>query len=238
MENYFNYFTDIEDHFQKKRASLRLFSPIDWALIESFQEAGIPLEVVLRGIDLSFEKKARRKPGPDKINSLSYCTQAILSEFEKHQQSMAGQHSAPSSTLSAEPSEKELIVSLLEKAGQQLRQAAEGEAARVISASLLSGAMESLDKIRQELAVAASPDFATIDLRLTTLEEKILAALQVGLCEEELLDLRQHISAELIRHRGGLKAEQLALLEKKMLNKRLLEKFQLPRLNLFYLPLN
>ena len=41
MENYFNYFTEIEEYFQKKRGEFRLLSPIDWALIESFQQAGI-----------------------------------------------------------------------------------------------------------------------------------------------------------------------------------------------------
>ena len=60
MENYFNYFTEIEEHWQQCRGTVTLLSPLDWALIESFQESGIPLEVVLRGMEAAFAKQAKR----------------------------------------------------------------------------------------------------------------------------------------------------------------------------------
>src|SRR6266404_4651268 len=80
MENYFNYFTEIEDHFQRVRGSgLFLLSSLDWALIETWKESGVPLDAVLRGIDRSFEKKDKRKRRtPRKINSLAYCAQEVL----------------------------------------------------------------------------------------------------------------------------------------------------------------
>ena len=90
MENYFNYFTEIEEHFQKRRGDACLLSPLDWALIESFHESGIPLEVVLRGVDQAFSKYEQRKKKIGKINSLSYCTQSILKEYEHLQQNLAG----------------------------------------------------------------------------------------------------------------------------------------------------
>ena len=47
--NYFNYYTEIEEHFQRARGTgLFLLSPLDWALIESWNNAGVPLEAVLR----------------------------------------------------------------------------------------------------------------------------------------------------------------------------------------------
>ena len=42
MRNYFNYFTEIEERFQQRRGSLLLLSTIDWALIETWREAGVP----------------------------------------------------------------------------------------------------------------------------------------------------------------------------------------------------
>ena len=43
--NYFNYFTEVEEHFQRARGtSLFLLSPLDWALIESWKNAGVPLK--------------------------------------------------------------------------------------------------------------------------------------------------------------------------------------------------
>ena len=81
--NYFNYFTEIEEHFQRARASgLFLLSPVDWALIESWKEAGVPLEAVLRGIDAAFEKWRSRKSKIRMVNSLAYCAQAVLAEAQ------------------------------------------------------------------------------------------------------------------------------------------------------------
>ena len=82
--NYFNYFTEIEHHFQKARGtSLFLLSSLDWALVETWKDAGVPLEAVLRGIDLSFEKWRTRKKRGRMVNSLTYCVQAVIDEAEK-----------------------------------------------------------------------------------------------------------------------------------------------------------
>jgi len=72
VENYFNYFTEIEEHFQQRRGGILLLSTLDWALIETWKDAGIPLEAVLRGIDSAFERYEKR-PSKRKVNSLAYC---------------------------------------------------------------------------------------------------------------------------------------------------------------------
>src|SRR5207244_8056283 len=82
-ENYFNYFTEIEEHFQRARGTaLFLLSPLDWALIETWKDAGIPLEAVLRGIDAAFEKWHSRKKKLHNVNSLAYCAQAVFTEAQ------------------------------------------------------------------------------------------------------------------------------------------------------------
>ena len=78
VENYFNYFTEIEEHFQKRRGTTLLLSTLDWALIESWKEAGIPLEAVLRGIDAAFDRYDRRSSRTRKVNSLAFCSQEVL----------------------------------------------------------------------------------------------------------------------------------------------------------------
>src|ERR1700704_999674 len=81
--NYFNYFTEAEEHFQRARGtSLFLMSPLDWALIESWKNAGVPLTAVLRGIDAAFEKWRGRKSKTQMINSLAFCAQAVLTEAQ------------------------------------------------------------------------------------------------------------------------------------------------------------
>jgi hypothetical protein len=81
--NYFNYFTEIEDHFQRARGtSLFLLSTLDWALIENWKNAGVPLEAVMRGIDSAFEKWRARKVKTQMVNSLAFCAQAVLTEAQ------------------------------------------------------------------------------------------------------------------------------------------------------------
>jgi hypothetical protein len=88
MQNYFNYFTEIEEHFSRRRGSLLLLSTLDWALIESWREAGVPLAAALRGIDAAFDKyEARRSKSPGrqsrKINGLAWCAQAVMAAAEE-----------------------------------------------------------------------------------------------------------------------------------------------------------
>src|SRR6516162_7108639 len=90
MENYFNYFTEIEEHFQRRRGTLLLLSPLDWALMETWKDAGIPLEAVLRGIDATFEKWERRPRKTRKVNSLAYCAQEVLSSAKEMNEAAVG----------------------------------------------------------------------------------------------------------------------------------------------------
>src|SRR4051794_4487136 len=83
MENYFNYYTEIEEHFQKARGThLFLLSPLDWALVESWKNSEVPLEAVLRGIDAAFSKWRSRKIKTQQVNSLAFCSQAVLTEAQ------------------------------------------------------------------------------------------------------------------------------------------------------------
>src|SRR5450755_191668 len=96
METYFNYFTEIEEHFQRRRGTLLLLSPLDWALMETWKDAGIPLEAVLRGIDATFEKWERRPQRFQKVNGLAYCSQEVLTAMEALKEAAVG--AAPKET--------------------------------------------------------------------------------------------------------------------------------------------
>jgi len=83
LRNYFNYFTEVEEHFQRARGTaLFLMSPLDWALVESWKNAGVPLEAVRRGIDAAFEKWRGRRVKTQMVNSLAFCAQAVLTEAQ------------------------------------------------------------------------------------------------------------------------------------------------------------
>src|SRR5437763_6775536 len=90
LHNYFNYFTEIEEHFQRRRGTLLLLSTLDWALIETWKETGIPLQAVLRGIDAAFEHYDRKLSRTRKVNSLAFCSQEVLAAAEEVKEAAVG----------------------------------------------------------------------------------------------------------------------------------------------------
>jgi hypothetical protein len=218
--NYFNYFTEIEEHFQRARGTgLFLLSPLDWALIEAWKNGGIPLESVLRGIDVAFEKW-RKRPAQARIhmvNSLAYCAQAVTAEAQAMLN--AGPTSATKKEAAA-PFPIDDVRAFLTRNSEKLRHAGHEE----IAASL-----ESLD-----LDTLYS-DLEQLEQRLTAIEEKMIARLRASASEEQLFEARRALDRELKPYRSKMTADQLAMLEKKFLERRLLESAALPRLSLFYL---
>lgn len=215
--NYFNYYTEIEEHFQKARGTgIFLLSPLDWALIESWKSSGLPLEAVLRGIDAAFEKWRGRKSRTQKVNSLAYCAQAVMAEAERAQ---APRREAPA------PFPLEAVRAYLAANAAALRSAGEPEYIHIAAA---------LD----ELAGAAEThyqDLEQLERRLASLEDRMLAAARLAETQEQLLAARERLDQELRPYRGKMTAAQLALLEKQYLEKALLESRGLPRLSLFYM---
>ncbi|HKW97290.1 MAG TPA: hypothetical protein VJN43_06120 [Bryobacteraceae bacterium] len=218
--NYFNYFTEIEDHFQRVRAtSLFLLSPLDWALIETWKNAGVPLEAVLRGIDVAFEKWRSRRNKTQKINSLAFCAQAVMSEAEQ----MAG--TAAVREPAASPYTCEELRAFL---------AANAEALRKTGNLGFGEIAASLDRLMGEME-QHHQNLEQLDHRLTVLEEKMIALARAMQSDEEMLSARMELGAELAPYRSKMTAEQLAMLEKQYLERRLLERLGLPRLSLFYM---
>jgi len=224
MENYFQYFSEIEEHFQRRRGTTLLLSTLDWALIESWKEQGVPLEAVLRGIDAAFEKFEQRPRKGRKVNSLAYCTQAVMESAEQIGEAVlgAGRTGAP-----AMPAEE--IAEFLNTNAEALRAQSDvglNKVAMEIAASLseLAG------------AVANSPArLEEIERRLTVLEEKLLAALIGSTPEAELVALRAEAEAAIAPYAREMRGAQLEQLRKQYVQKRLLEKRRLPRLSLFYM---
>jgi hypothetical protein len=229
VENYFNYFTEIEEHFQRRRGSILLLSTLDWALIETWREAGIPLEAVLRGIDEAFDKyEARKSKGRMRqINGLAWCTQAVMDSVESMQEASTGAQSAIKSPGAAPGFEQERIVAHLNTCATQLEQAQLLGLADEI-------AKQTASRLR-ELESIEALNLEDLERNLTVLEEKLFTTLTATATEPELLALREESSRELAPYRSRMKTEQIRQVEQQFLRKRLLEKYSLPRLSLFYM---
>ena len=231
VESYFNYYTEIEEHFWQKRGAHLLVSTLDWAVIETWQRAGVPLEVVLKGIDRAFERyDAKRRGRP--IKSLLNCVDAVADAAEEAKEAAAGGSSAaerPAPFASGE------VAAFLEVNAAALREAARQLQAAAAAASLDEIAA-ALDALAAQPATQNSQNLEDLERHLTVFEEKLLAALTQAASAEELVELRREVERGLASYRRKMKAEQLAMIEKQFLQKKLFERYSLPRLSLFYLP--
>jgi hypothetical protein len=230
VQNYFNYFTEIEEHFQRRRGSLLLLSTLDWALIETWREAGIPLEVVLRGIDEAFDRyEARQRNAPNRrlrsINGLAWTAQAVLDAAELQKEAATGAPAAAESSGSGFEA-------------QRIAEHLEAVADTLASASIAPEALTAIGLRVRELAKLSALETANLEAlerHLSALEEKLFATLTTHVPEDLLLRFKTEAARELAAYRSRMGAVQLRQIEQQFVHKRLLEHYQLPRLSLFYM---
>jgi hypothetical protein len=261
MRNYFNYFTEVEEYFQQKRGTGMLLSTLDWALIDTWREAEIPLEIVFRGIDATFEKWDKRRVKTRRINGLAYCLQEVMTAFEEHKEATVGKGSL---ALRAEredlfsPEELKLFfegVRVSIKAGvESLRDQSPGNREAPpdgrVSSTLqqvtdpqgLAGDLErlvfSLEQLEKEFLPKGNTrgiDFEQLERRLGAIEEKMLSAIKNSIDDRTLADLEAEADHALAPYRQNMRAEMIINLRKQFMHKRLLEHWSLPRLSLFHL---
>jgi hypothetical protein len=224
--NYFNYFTEVEEHFQKARGtSLFLLSPLDWALIESWKNSGVPLEAVLRGIDAAFEKWRAKRSRVQMVNSLAFCAQPVMLEAQR----MADAGTSGSSGQAREPESSPFPT-------EDLRQYVDRNAAIIRATNVVEfePVALSLEQVADELGeLARDPEM--LEQRLTMLEQKLIALARARQTDDQALGIRRQLDAQLGPYKSKMTAPQIAMLEAQFLDKALLESAGLPRLSLFYL---
>ena len=233
MQNYFNYFTEIEERFQQRRGSLLMLSTLDWALIETWREAGVPLEAVLRGIDHAFDKhdakSTRAGARVRKVNGLAWCAQAVMETVEQAKEAAIG---------SSATGQKDAQESGFE--GERVMRYLNANAAKIEAVALPAPAdktaLEVASRLREiSAAFGESQSLEELDRTLSVLEEKLFAALMTAASEEQLVMLREQAARELAPYKGKMQAVQIKQVQQQFLQKKLMEQYKLPRLSLFYM---
>jgi flagellar motility protein MotE (MotC chaperone) len=227
FENYFNYFTEVEERYQKRRGTALLLSTLDWALIETWKDAGIPVEAVLRGIDETFDKYDRKpaRAKTKKVNSLAYCSQEVLA---------AAQDMKEASTGVAQPVnggnvgvEIENVKAYLLKNAKVLRES---------STTSLQLLLTDMAVVLESLAASVTPaQLEDLERRLTVMEERLFATLLASATDTDLLTVRTDADRDIAPYRSKMSGAQIEQLHRQYVNKRLLERARLPRLSLFYM---
>lgn len=225
--NYYNYFTEVEEHFRNARNSgMYMMSPIDWALVETWKEAGIPLEAVLKGIDRAFEAYHARRRRLSTINSVAYCTQEILKAArEVAQLGTVAAQQAPSGL------DSPALVKFFRRRAEELRRLpAEGRSGNEVFAEAAS----TLEGLANEAESGRLDDLEALEQRLAVLEDRVLGAATAALNEDELLVARRDFDAQLKRYRRRMRPEHIAMLQQTFMRRWSLTKLGLSRISLFY----
>lgn len=232
MRNYFNYYTEIEEHFQRRRGTLLLLSTLDWALISAWQEAGYPLEAVLEGIDQAFDAHGKRhkSAATRRVNGLAYCAQAVTQAVEAMHEAATGA-AIPGKPARETGFEAARIAGHLRSVAAQL----EGTAPLVEMEAPLRTVAACLHDLAKE-AEAGTAGAEALEQHLLSLEDQIYAALQLCVPAEEFAELRSRAARELAPHRSRMQAVQIRQIEQQFLRRSIFQRYAIPRLSLFYMP--
>lgn len=245
--NYFNYFTEVEEEFVRRRGKPMFISPMDWALVESWKTAGIPLHVVLRAINEAFDVYDARQTRFRKVNSIFYCEQAVETMFaeyrlsqvgaaqESPQQSLARPHTDSRSATSA--FSKETLIDFITFSDRELG-AAEGravEANQLEVVSAINRARKRLGEIAREIEGAAQVCDEALEHDLDAIDRMLLKAVNFSMSEEQLREIRADAEAQLKVYKKKIDEKIYKKTVENFVSRRLREINLIPRLSLFYI---
>ncbi len=223
--NYYNYYTEIEDTFVRRRGKHLLLSPIDWAMIEGWKERGIPLHIVLRAVESVFDN-FDKKPGPRTIKSLLFCREEVEARYAEWQTAQIGSHSEPTEATTDNGFSIEKIEAHLTKSI--------GDLSEVHAESLREDLDRTIARL-SELSSGLTNDFEAVDRSLSDIENFLDAALLSHYDVQHLKLLEKEVSTQLKGYKAEMTKEAYDQTWRLMLLKRLREEVGIPRLGLFYL---
>jgi Xaa-Pro aminopeptidase len=235
--NYYNYFTEIEEAFVSRRGSHFLISPLDWSLIESWRERGIPLEVALRGIHAAFDGYDSQPRRSRKVNSLFYCRQEVEAAFERHLESRVGKPDSGDPTTTAQQ-ESEHIASLaayLDERRSELDALARSSENHPQLAESFDRAATRLDGIIAVIRQTGEAMLERLEEELMEIETWLLESMRRSVTPDELSGLRREAESQLKGYKQGMEAAVYETTVEKFVARRLRERFRVPRMSLFYM---
>jgi len=235
--NYFSYFSEIEDTFVRRRGKHLMLSPIDWQLIESWKDRGIPLHVALRAIEHAFDSHDAKKQKRT-VKTLLYCVEEVEAQYAEWLESRVGSHEATETETESEktPFPRAAVLQHLDRAMQELgKLAAEHTAKQDDFGEVLERELSLLTEIRNDYESALHPDSRKLEESLTGVERLLDSAMREAIREAELTSMQTEIEAQLKPYKRHMDKDAFAQTRDNLLRKRIREHFGVPRLSLFFL---
>jgi hypothetical protein len=241
--NYFYYFTEIEDTFIRRRGRHLHLSPLDWSLMESWKEMGVPLHVALCGIERAFDSY-ESKPRRRSVKSLFYCQEEVEAQFAEWQESQVGaireETNGDHTPLEAAddshlPFSRASILEHLERVSGALTEVCDSRKRKDDLSDALARAASRLNELEEDFRRAARPNAEKLEQSLAGLEKMLDQALVKSLSPDELARTRAAAEEQLQPYRSRMERAVFEQTLDNLLLKRLRDTHGLPRLSLFYL---
>jgi hypothetical protein len=240
--NYYNYFTEVEEAFVRRRGAHLLVSPLDWALIETWKEVGVPLHIALRGIERAFDAFDARPHRHRRVNSIFYCQQEVENCYAEYRRALVGSAETtpavpPIGDDAASPFPRARVERHLHEAAARLAEARTKAGARGLSGLVeeFSRAEARLTEIVTSLAASARLESEGLERDLTALEELLLKAVMEHAPPGEIEAERDAARKQLKGYKKGMDKEVYLQTLEKLLARRLREIYHVPRLSLFFM---
>lgn len=214
--NYFNYLTDVEEAFIRRRGQSLFLSPKDWALIESWEKRSIPLHVVIRAVEDVFDKLGEGK----KISTIAYCSNAVEEQFAAWS---AGQVGASSGTADVSYSKEEIENHIRESVAKLNN----------INRPEIKPAIESAVYRLSEISV--NGDYESLDRTLGDIEQYLEVAMLTNWKRDEFEQIEQQAHKALEPYKAEMASDAYDNTASLMLIKGLRDAAGIPRLGLFYI---
>lgn len=243
--NYFSYFSEIEDEFVRRRGSHLLVSTLDWSLMETWRQRGIPLHIVLRGISQSFDNYDKRENRGRKVNTLFFCRQAVEENYFSYLESRIGTESESPSQPAVPPESSSVdsdpiftptaILTYLYDQIMALERITHSHKIESIIAHLLQQAVLRLKEIKTDIEMSRIISYENLEADLSLIEQTILAGLRDATLPETLITWEKEGKKQLKAYRETMKPEIYRQTLDNFLARELRRQYQIPRLSLFYL---
>ncbi|HJT26766.1 MAG TPA: hypothetical protein VJ784_05075 [Pyrinomonadaceae bacterium] len=232
--NYFNYFTEIEDAFVRRRGKHLFLSPMDWALMETWKQQGIPLHIVLRGVEKSFDSYEAR-PRKRSVKTLLYCQEEVEAQYAEWVEAHVGSSNASAEVESDKaPFSFAAISEHLQRSRNALSELAQSRKQEDDLSEALTRAIALLVDIEKDFASGATLDTRKLEDSLTGLERMLNDSMLSVAGSSTLDEFKKGVKDQLKPYRAQMDAAAYKQTYDNLLLKRLREQFAMPRLSLFF----
>jgi hypothetical protein len=210
------FYEGVEAAFIRRRGTPFLLSPKDFGLLKEWRALRIPLEAVERGIDDAFSRREERG-AIGRINSLSYCRDAVLAAWERRAEISVGRGSDGRSD---EPDRLAALTNLRE----HLRKVA-------AESRSLKDPVEAAERAVARLA-DSDKSAADTEAALARIDKRLASALLEVLPEPERRTIQAQVEALLERAAGRMEPAAAQKTARALTRRAVRERLGLPRLTL------